>query len=72
MINVEYLKGQIAKKPDSELKKCYSLYSELQSKNVRDEVYRTLLENELARRESAGECGFYTTDPAATRIRASR
>ena len=58
MINVDFLKGQIAKKSDFELKKCYSLYSELQSKNVRDEVYRTLLENELARRESAGSVVF--------------
>ena len=72
MINVEFLKGQISKKSDSELKRCYNLYTELASKSVRDEVYRTLLENELARRESAGGCGFFTTDPAATRTRASR
>lgn len=54
MINVEFLRSRISQKSDSELQRCHSLYSELQSKSVRDEVYRTLLEDELARRESAG------------------
>lgn len=54
MINIEFLKGQIAKKPTSELKKCVKLYSDLKSRSVRDEVYTSLLEQELDRRTSAG------------------
>ena len=54
MINVEFLKKQIAKKPTSELKKCIKLYEEVKTRSVRDEVYTSLLEQELDRRKSAG------------------
>ena len=61
MINVEFLKGQIAKKSTSDLKKCISLYTDLKSRSVRDEVYTSLLEQELDRRQSAGENILETT-----------
>ena len=54
MINVEFLKSQISKKTTAELKRCVSLYSDLKSRSVRDEVYSSLLEQELARRECRG------------------
>ena len=54
MINVDYLRAQIAKKPTAELKKCVKLYEEVKSRSVRDEVYTSLLEQELDRRRSAG------------------
>lgn len=57
MINVDYLRAQIAKKPTPELKRCVKLYSDLKSRSVRDEVYTSLLEQELDRRTSAGGCG---------------
>lgn len=52
-MNIDYIKGQIAKKPTDVLTQCYKSYSSLETKTVRESTYRDLLKEEIERRTSA-------------------